>query len=481
MVFSSLTFLLYFLPITLLVYFLLGFSITLQNVWLLIVSLVFYAWGEPAYIGILLISIIINYILGLLVARFRDKNDKLAKWFVFFDVIVNLGILFVFKYMGFFVGIINSAIGQDLIKAPELAMPIGISFFTFQALSYVVDVYRKDADAQTNPFYMGLYIAFFPQLVAGPIVRYKTIEEYIRKRKVDFNQISAGICRFAVGLSKKVLLSNNLAVVVDKIYDLTLTGSNMYSVSVVMAWLGAIGYMLQIYFDFSAYSDMAIGLGKVFGFEFEENFNYPYISKSIGEFWRRWHISLGTWFKEYVYFPLGGSRVENQDHMVRNTCIVWLLTGLWHGASWTFILWGIYNLLFILVERLVGFEKWKNHDVFKYIYSNLVVLFGWVLFRTESLYLLKEYVKNMFWASGNAFCNDATLMILKEYWMIFIPAILFSAPLAPKLREKLIQSDKAGVAAVSKIAYVLLLSAGMLLSVLCLIRGGYNPFIYFNF
>lgn len=481
MVFSSLTFLLYFLPITLLVYFLLGFSISLQNGWLLIVSLVFYAWGEPSYLGILLLSIILNYIFGLLVGRFRDKNDKLARLFVFLDVLVNLGILFVFKYMGFFVGIINSAIGKDFIQVPELAMPVGISFFTFQALSYVVDVYRKDAEMQTNPFYMGLYIAFFPQLVAGPIVRYKTIEEYIRKRKIDINQISAGINRFAVGFCKKILLSNNLAVVVDKIYDLTQTGASLYSVSVVMAWTGAVGYMLQIYFDFSAYSDMAIGLGKVFGFEFEENFNYPYISKSIGEFWRRWHISLGTWFKEYVYFPLGGSRVENQDYMVRNTCIVWLLTGLWHGASWTFILWGIYNLLFILVERLVGFEKWKDHNVFKYIYTNLVVLFGWVLFRTESLYLLKEYVKNMFWASGNTFCNDTTIMILREYWMIFIPAILFSAPLAPMLREKLIGSEKRSIAIVAKIAYVLLLSVGMLLSLLCLIRGGYNPFIYFNF
>lgn len=481
MVFSSLTFLLYFLPITLLLYFLFGFSITLQNLWLLIVSLIFYAWGEPAYIGILLVSITINYALGLLVGKFRDRNEKLAKWFVFFDILVNLGILFVFKYMGFFVGIINSVIGQDLIQTPELSMPIGISFFTFQALSYVVDVYRKDATAQTNPFYMGLYIAFFPQLVAGPIVRYKTIEEYIRQRTFNVNQISAGICRFAVGLSKKVLLSNNLAVVVDKIYDLTRTGAGLYSVSVVMAWIGAIGYMLQIYFDFSAYSDMAIGLGKVFGFEFEENFNYPYISKSIGEFWRRWHISLGTWFKEYVYFPLGGSRVENQDYMVRNTCIIWLLTGLWHGASWTFILWGIYNLLFILVERLVEFEKWKKHDTLKYIYSNIVVLFGWVLFRTESLYLLKEYVKNMFWANENTFINDTTWMILREYWMIFIPALLFSVPLAPKLRKKLIDSPNMAVSVVSKIAYVLLLAMGMLLSVLCLIRGGYNPFIYFNF
>ncbi|MGN0352652.1 MAG: MBOAT family O-acyltransferase [Roseburia sp.] len=481
MVFSSLTFLLYFLPITLLVYFILSFSIPLQNIWLLIVSLIFYAWGEPAYLVILLVSIVFNYIFGILVGKFRDSKTTLSKFFVFLDVVANLGILFVFKYMGFFVGIVNSAFKKEVIQVPELALPIGISFFTFQALSYVVDVYRKDADVQKNPFYMGLYIAFFPQLVAGPIVRYKTIEQYIRHRKFDLNQITKGLCRFSVGMTKKVLIANQLGVIVDKIYDLTLTGADLYSVPVVMAWIGAIGYMLQIYYDFSAYSDMAIGLGQVFGFQFEENFNYPYISKSIGEFWRRWHISLGTWFKEYVYFPLGGSRVKNQDFMVRNTVIVWVLTGLWHGASWTFILWGLYNLLFILIERLIGFEKWKNHDGFKYVYSNLIVLFGWVLFRSENLYLMKEFFKNMFMVNGNAFCNDTALMILRESWMFFLPAILFSAPIAPRIREKLVETSKKQIAIPAKAGYVLCLSAGMILSMLCLVRGSYNPFIYFNF
>ncbi|MBQ8730706.1 MAG: MBOAT family protein [Lachnospiraceae bacterium] len=481
MVFSSLTFLLYFLPITISVYFLLGFSIKLQNTWLLIASLFFYAWGEPVYVLILIASVIINYILGLFIGKYKDKNKSVAKVFMVIDVVVNISILFVFKYMGFFVGIINGIIGFELLVVPQIVLPIGISFFTFQALSYAVEVYRGDANVQKNPFYMGLYVAFFPQLVAGPIVRYKTIAEYINSRKFNIDTFSDGVCRFAVGLIKKVLVSNTIAVVVDKIYLLTETGADLYSVSVVMAWTGAIGYMLQIYYDFSAYSDMAIGLGKVFGFEFEENFNYPYISKGIGEFWRRWHISLGTWFKEYVYFPLGGSRVDNQDFMVRNTFIVWFLTGLWHGASWTFILWGLYNMIFILVERLLGFEKWKNYFGLKYLYSNLIVLFGWVLFRAESLYVIREFFANMFGVNGNKFVDATSIMILKEYWMVYIPAIIFSAPIAKMLRTKLLNHDRLIVRGTCKVAYVLLLALGITVTMLCLIRGGYNPFIYFNF
>ena len=481
MVFSSLTFLLYFLPITLIVYFLLGFSISLQNIWLLIVSLVFYAWGEPSYLIILLASIVINYLLGLAIGHFQDKNKKLTKAILFVTITINLGILFVFKYMGFFVANINGIVGKELIHAPELALPIGISFFTFQAMSYVVDVYRKDAKVQKNPFYMGLYIALFPQLVAGPIVRYNTIEEYIRNRKFNADQVSSGLVRFAVGMSKKVLISNNMAILADKIYELASTGARLYDLPVVMAWIGAIAYMLQIYYDFSAYSDMAIGLGNVFGFKFEENFNYPYISKSIGEFWRRWHISLGTWFKEYVYFPLGGSRVENQDHMVRNTFIVWALTGLWHGASWTFVLWGIFNFIFIMVERLIDFEKPKRFEWLKYIYCNLLVLFGWVFFRAENLYLMKEMFRDMFWANGNSFCNSVAIMVLREYWMILIPAVIFSAPVIPTLQKKLYSSENKAVVISSKLIYVTGVAGFFVLSFISLVRGGYNPFIYFNF
>ncbi len=481
MVFSSLTFLLYFLPITLLVYFLLSFSTKLQNVWLLIVSLVFYAWGEPSYIVILLVSIITNYLLGLGIGFFQEKNQKVTKIILFITIALNLGILFVFKYLGFFVDTVNGIARKELLPIPDIALPIGISFFTFQAMSYVIDVYRKDAQVQKNPLYMGLYIALFPQLVAGPIVRYNTIEQYINNRKFNLEQVTGGLMRFAVGMAKKVLISNNVAILADTIYDLASTGAKLYDVPVVMAWLGAAAYMLQIYYDFSAYSDMAIGLGNVFGFKFEENFNYPYISKSIGEFWRRWHISLGTWFKEYVYFPLGGSRVENQDHMVRNTFIVWALTGLWHGAAWTFVLWGIFNFLFIMGERLIDFEKPKKYEWLKYIYCNLLVLFGWVFFRAESLYLMKEMFRDMFWANGNSFCNSVSLMMLREYWMILIPAVIFCAPVVPALQKKLYSSKSKAIVVTSKLFYIACVAGAFSLSVVSLVRGGYNPFIYFNF
>ncbi|SFG50892.1 alginate O-acetyltransferase complex protein AlgI [Lachnospiraceae bacterium C7] len=481
MVFSSLTFLLYFLPITILGFFLLGFSIKLQNIWLLIVSLIFYAWGEPVYVSLLIISIIVNYIMGLLVDRYNDVNQKKAKIALTIDVVANLSILFVFKYMDFFISSINGAIGKNVIPKAGLTLPIGISFFTFQALSYVVDVYRHDANVQKNPLDLGLYIAFFPQLVAGPIVRYKTIEYYINNRRFNINNVTEGTWRFSIGLVKKILLANNLGVVVDNIYKLTQTGSDMYQVPVVMAWIGAAGYMLQLFFDFSSYSDMAIGLGKIFGFEFDENFNYPFISKSIGEFWRRWHISLGTWFKEYVYFPLGGSRVKNADIMVRNTFVVWALTGLWHGASWTFILWGLYNLLFLLLERIVDFEHRNIPAVIRHAYVVVIFMLGMVMFRAQDIYLMREYFKNMFMANGNPFCSDTSIMILREYWMVFIPAIMCSIPIAPYIRKKVEASKNVPVKFVTKTAWVALLCLGMMISVSSLVRGGYNPFIYFNF
>ena len=339
----------------LIIYYLFFFCRPVQNIWLFAASLIFYAWGEPVYVLLLIGSIVANYILGLFEENWRDKNPKFAKIGIVVACVVNLGLLFIFKYFNFVTTTINDIIGKDILDVPEIVLPIGISFFTFQALSYVIDIYRGDTHAQKNPLYVGLYISFFPQLIAGPIVRYKTIAEQINNRKSDFSLFTTGTTRFAVGLSKKVLLANNLAVVVDVIFNLTQTTKQYYSVPVLMAWLGAICYTLQIYMDFSAYSDMAIGLGQMFGFQFEENFNYPYITKSIGEFWRRWHISLGTWFKEYVYFPLGGSRTKNRDQMVRNTFIVWLLTGIWHGAYWTFLFWGLYNFAFIILERLIGF------------------------------------------------------------------------------------------------------------------------------
>ncbi|SFK86815.1 hypothetical protein/alginate O-acetyltransferase complex protein AlgI [Lachnospiraceae bacterium KH1T2] len=481
MVFSSISFLLYFLPIVLLVYYIFSFCRPIQNIWLFLASIVFYAWGEPVYVVLLLASIVINYILGLLEQKWRDKNIKLAKMGIVIACVINLGILFVFKYLTFILTTVNDLAGAELVKVPEITLPIGISFFTFQALSYVIDIYRKDTDAQKNPLYVGLYVAFFPQLIAGPIVRYKTIAEQINKRRSTAELFTTGTARFAVGISKKVLLANNLAIIADTIFRLTQTTKEYYSVPVTMAWLGAICYMLQIYMDFSAYSDMAIGLGQMFGFQFEENFNYPYITKSIGEFWRRWHISLGTWFKEYVYFPLGGSRTKNKDKMIRNLLVVWILTGVWHGAYWTFIFWGIYNLIFIIIERVVGFEKIEGHDFFKHVYSLIVIMFGWVMFRADTLYELNEYFANMFGLTNNAFYNARVGMFIKEYALVLFFAILFSMPVAKVCREKVDKMENAVLRTVLKSLYVIGLLSAVALSVTCMVKGGYNPFIYFNF
>ncbi len=481
MVFAGIPFLLYFLPIVLAVYFLCSFSRNVQNIWLFLASVFFYAWGEPVYVVLLLGSIVVNYGLGLWEQTYRERNPKLARAGIVVACITNLGLLFVFKYLTFLLTAVNDAFGHTVVSVPEITLPIGISFYTFQALSYVIDIYRRDTDAQRNPLYTGLYIAFFPQLVAGPIVRYKSIEKQIMERTITVDSFAGGTTRFAVGLSKKVLLANNLAIVSDTIFRLTQTTEKYYSVPVTMAWLGAAAYMLQIYMDFSAYSDMAIGLGQMFGFSFEENFNYPYITTSIGEFWRRWHISLGNWFKEYVYFPLGGSRVSNLDKMVRNTMVVWILTGIWHGANWTFLLWGVYNLIFIILERMIHFDQIDGHKVAKHIYALLVILLGWVMFRADNLFVLGEYYSNMLGMNHNDFYNARVGMLVKEYAPVFLLSILFSMPVARICSQRVEAMQDGGKKIFLKSLYALGLALAVFLSVTSLVKGGYNPFIYFNF
>ena len=396
------------------------------------------------------------------------------------DCAANLGVLFVFKYLGFAVTNLKAVLGDSFLPQVDIALPIGISFFTFQALSYVIDVYRDTVRVQKNPFYVALYIALFPQLVAGPIVRYSTVAEEIRNRVHSWELLSEGACRFVQGLAKKLLLANTFAVVADNIYSLTEAGHQLVKIPVTLAWLGSFAYTLQIFFDFSGYSDMAIGLGKMFGFHFEENFNYPYISKSVSEFWRRWHISLSTWFREYVYFPLGGSRVENKDKMVRNLLVVWLLTGLWHGANWTFVFWGLFNFVCLLLERLFLFEKWKAHPVWKHLYTMLMVNFGWVLFRSESFYQFQEYLGNMFGLNGNGFFSGQALMFLQEYAVYWVIGILLCLPAAGWLKKKLASLPK-----LSKTSFAVVYPVGMaglfFVCVTYLVRSGYNPFIYFNF
>lgn len=480
MLFSSVPFMFYFFPIVLLVYFLFSFSRLAQNIVLFIASILFYAWGGVEFMLLMLASIIINTILGILVDKFRSKK-KIAKFILIATCVINLGVLFIFKYLNFVVRNINQILGEDAILVKQILLPLGISFFTFQALSYVVDVYRDDAKVEKNPFYVGLYIAFFPQLIAGPIIRYNTIAEQIRNRKTTFKKLSLGCTRFATGFCKKIILANSFAILADNIFNLSKVGMTIYEVPVLMAWIGAIAYTFQIFFDFSAYSDMAIGLGLIFGFEFEENFNYPYISKSISEFWRRWHISLSTWFKEYVYFPLGGSRVDNQDKMIRNTLVVWLLTGIWHGAEWTFILWGLCNLVFIILERLLRFEECKIPNAVKHVYTMFVIVIGWVLFRAENLYFARDYIINMFGGNGNSFINDTTIMFVKEYLIFFIIAVILATPIAKRFNKLCVEGKMNVISKISVAVYPIILMILFFISLSYIIIGSYNPFIYFNF
>ena len=371
MVFSSLTFLCIFLPVVLALYYLLP-TLRIRNVLLIIVSLLFYAYGEPIYVLLMIASIIINYIFGRLLGT---ENKKKRQWILAIAVVINIGLLVVFKYLDMMVQTINQLSGSEIPLA-GLALPIGISFFTFQALSYVIDVYRREVEPQKNLWNVMLYISFFPQLIAGPIVKYHDIQEQIDNRNTDVKEIAEGLRRFIIGLSKKVLISNTMAVTADALF-----AAGAGELNILSAWIAAIAYMLQIYFDFSGYSDMAIGLGHMFGFRFLENFRYPYISANIQEFWRRWHISLSTWFKEYLYIPLGGNR-KGKARTCLNKMIVFFSTGLWHGANWTFVFWGLWHGVFLLFEQVCPVKKLPK--VLAHIYALLVVCVGFVMFRADT-------------------------------------------------------------------------------------------------
>lgn len=371
MVFSSLTFLCIFLPVVLALYYLLP-TLRIRNVLLIIVSLLFYAYGEPVYVLLMIASIIINYIFGRLLGT---ENKKKRQWILAIAVIINIGLLVVFKYLDMMVQTVNQLCGSEIPLA-GLALPIGISFFTFQALSYVIDVYRREVEPQKNLWNVMLYISFFPQLIAGPIVKYHDIQEQIDNRNTDVKEIAEGLRRFIIGLSKKVLISNTMAITADALF-----AAGTGELNILSAWIAAIAYMLQIYFDFSGYSDMAIGLGHMFGFRFLENFRYPYISANIQEFWRRWHISLSTWFKEYLYIPLGGNR-KGKARTCLNKMIVFFSTGLWHGANWTFVLWGLWHGVFLLFEQVCPVKKLPK--VLAHIYALLVVCVGFVMFRADT-------------------------------------------------------------------------------------------------
>ena len=472
MVFSSLVFLFVFLPIVLVLYYL--SSKKYRNYLLLLASLFFYAWGEPTYVVIMLVSIGANYLCGLLVDE--KRADKVRVTGVVISVIFNICMLGVFKYSGFFVKNINTAFNTSL-PVPEIALPLGISFFTFQAMSYVIDVYRKDAKVQKNIFDLSLYISLFPQLVAGPIVRYQTVADQIDERDHNIVKFGDGVRRFIIGLGKKVLLSNSLGMLADSVF-----GMQTYQLTVVSTWLGILAYSLQIFFDFSGYSDMAIGLGKMFGFEFLENFNYPYISQSASEFWRRWHISLGSWFRDYVYFPLGGSRRGNVRTYI-NLFIVWFLTGFWHGASWTFIAWGLYFGLLIGMEKsYLGKFLNKVPRFIRHIYLLLVVMIGWVFFRADSFSYSIEFIKNMFLMGTNTVFDGTAASYINDYWFVLMLSIIFCMPIVDWLRIKIEATNNKILE--SNISYALnsVVYTGIFLIVIFkLVNSTYNPFLYFRF
>lgn len=467
MVFSSAIFLFGFLPLLLGLYFLAKDKY--RNYVLLAFSLIFYGFGGPKLLVMMIAVVMIDYLAAILVDKY--ENTKIRKLIMILTIVLNIGTLFYFKYTGFTVEIINRLSGLS-IPVPHIVLPIGISFYTFQAMSYVIDVYRREVKAQKNPFSVLLYVSMFPQLVAGPIVRYKTVAEEIEKRRVTLDGFTTGLERFIFGLAKKLIIANNTGKLADTIFAAE-------TLATPMAWLGAIAYALQIYFDFSAYSDMAIGLGKMFGFNFEENFNYPYISKSVTEFWRRWHISLSTWFRDYVYIPLGGNR-KGIKRQILNLFIVWSLTGIWHGAATNFLLWGLYYFVFLVLEKFVlkkvldKLPKWVGH-----VYTLFVILIGWVLFRSEGLTECIRVLKAMFVPC----MLDTTLaqlgIYIESYVVYLIAGIVLSIPVFPRIKEFIQTKFKENT--IVTILYYMFVFGIFALSVIFLSQATYNPFIYFRF
>ena len=454
MVFSSILFIFYFLPLTLLLYY--AGPSRLRNLVLLVMSLAFYSWGEPVYISIMLFSTVFDYGNGIAIEKCLSSGRKrAARAVLLLSVAGNPGILGFFKYSNFFIETVNAVGGTDF-PLLELSLPIGISFYTFQTMSYTIDVYLGQARAQKNLVQFGAYVAMFPQLVAGPIVKYKDISGQLADRNVTAERFSYGISRFITGLSKKVLLANNIGMVWEQI-----SGGNLAGLSAAEAWIGAAAFSFQIYFDFSGYSDMAIGLGELFGFHFQENFNYPYRSKSMTEFWRRWHISLGTWFREYVYIPLGGSR-KGMKRQLRNLLIVWCLTGLWHGASWNFLVWGLYFGVFLtaeklfLLRRLEALPGWVSHA-----YCLIFVAVSWVIFAFDSMADVCTYVKSMFGLGSGGWIGEAALYYGETWGVFFVVCALCSLGIFKMKR-----------------AFLPVLFAASI----CFLAGGtYNPFLYFRF
>lgn len=466
MLFSSVVFLFTFLPLTILLYYVAPRKA--KNAVLLVVSLIFYAWGEPVYIFLMILSILFNYFSGIDLARNEGRKEEQRKSLII-TVVVNLLILGFFKYYVFLIENINAALSVQ-ISVRNLELPIGISFYTFQALSYIIDVYRGKVNVLVNPLDFGAYVTMFPQLIAGPIVRYADVEEQLRSRRENIYKFGQGARLFIVGLAKKVLLANTIGAVYTE-------AAAQAPASVLTAWIGCAAYTFQIYYDFSGYSDMAIGLGKMFGFEFPQNFRYPYIARSVTDFWRRWHISLGNWFREYVYIPLGGNRVSVLRHIM-NLMIVWLLTGLWHGASWNFVVWGLYYGVILIIEKYVtGRLLAKLPEVIGVLYCMFLVMIGWVLFASPGLKEAFVYLGRMFGAGASSIFDRHALYLIKSNWMLWIFLVVGCTPVMHRLGRVLLWDEEREASAPVAILYL-----GMFfISVVYLVTETYNPFLYFRF
>lgn len=469
MVFSNIPFLFYFLPIVLALYYLMPFR--LKNLVLMLFSLIFYAWGEPVYIIIMLISITVNFFAAQLI---HNKALGRRRLWLILSLIISLGLLGFYKYADFIIAQINLIPGLS-IPMLELSLPIGISFFTFQALSYTVDVYRRTVPAEKSIVNFAAYVSMFPQLIAGPIVRYITVRDELHSRVISFDGFASGSTRFLLGLFKKLLIADALGVLWDNI------SGSMSSASVATAWLGIIAFTLQLYFDFSAYSDMAIGMGLMMGFHFDENFNYPLAAVSVTDFWRRWHISLSTWFRDYVYIPLGGNRGGKATH-IRNLLIVWMLTGLWHGAAWNFILWGLYYGVLLILEKYVwGKHLDKLPAVLKHIYTLFIVVVGFEFFVFEDFGLMLSYLGRMFGFAGNDFADGAFLYSILNFGLVLAAACLFATPFAIRVKKRVLSS---GSDALIKVGNVALGAGYIILFILCvaaIVNNSYSPFLYFRF
>ena len=465
MLFTSISFLYYFLPALIIIYFITPKKY--KNIILLIASLLFYFYGEPKYVFLMIVEIVIAYIGAILIDKYKSQSKNI----LIITLFIHVFLLIIFKYTDFIIQTIND-ISNANIKLLNIALPIGISFYTFQIISYIIDVYNGKVKVQKNIINLATYVSLFPQLVAGPIVRYQTVEKELDDRVHSFNNFAYGIRRFSIGLAKKVLIANALGELCTKAFVLNET-------TVIFYWIFGISYMLQLYFDFSAYSDMAIGLGRIFGFNFPENFNYPYISKSITEFWRRWHISLGTWFKDYVYIPLGGNR-DGKYKQIRNILIVWLLTGIWHGANWTFLIWGLLFGIILIIEKIFLNKFMEKLPSFiKRIYVLFIVMILFIIFNAENMSVALTNIKGLFGMNGEVFVNDYTLHYLKSYLPLLIIAFLGATPFIKILIDKLRKNKYAN--SIINILEPILIVIILVVVTSYLIDNSYNPFLYFRF